>query len=159
MKKIVKLTESDLVRIVKRVIREQGPYAPGMGPSTKSTTPPGVNPTNKSSLKYTGEFKDYATDELNKQEFERFIDSQASAHFGNLLDFVPISHKIARVNAHEYVYVGGRVPMNIPKEKIPKDINTNPCYSNLKLDDEGGIYQLDVKMSCKKEYQNLAYMQ
>ena len=44
MKKIIRLTERDLTRIVKRVIREQGPFAPGMGPSSKSTTPRGVNP-------------------------------------------------------------------------------------------------------------------
>ena len=44
MSRIIKLTEQDLVRIVKQVIKEQGPYAPGMGPSSNSTTPPGVNP-------------------------------------------------------------------------------------------------------------------
>jgi hypothetical protein len=40
MKKIIRLTESDLVRIVKRVIKEQGP-------SSNTTTPSGVNPSIK----------------------------------------------------------------------------------------------------------------
>ena len=44
MARIIRLTERDLTRIVKRVIMEQGPYAPGMGPSSNSTTPSGVNP-------------------------------------------------------------------------------------------------------------------
>jgi hypothetical protein len=44
MSRIIRLTEQDLVRIVKQVIKEQGPYAPGMGPSSNSTTPLGVNP-------------------------------------------------------------------------------------------------------------------
>ena len=44
MARIIRLTEQDLVRIVKQVIKEQGPYAPGMGPSSNSTTPLGVNP-------------------------------------------------------------------------------------------------------------------
>jgi len=44
MKRIIRLTERDLTRIVKRVIKEQGPYALGMGPSSNSTTPSGVNP-------------------------------------------------------------------------------------------------------------------
>ena len=43
MARIIRLTEQDLVRIVKQVINER-PYAPGMGPSSNSTTPPGVNP-------------------------------------------------------------------------------------------------------------------
>ena len=40
MKKIIRLTESDLVRLVKRVIKEQGP-------SSNTTTPSGVNPSIK----------------------------------------------------------------------------------------------------------------
>jgi hypothetical protein len=44
MKKVIRLTERDLTRIVRRVINEQGPYASGMGPSSNSTSTPSVNP-------------------------------------------------------------------------------------------------------------------
>ena len=53
MKRIIRLTESDLARIVKRVLKEQNdpPYRPGMEPSTKKTeTPLGVNPSLKPDL-------------------------------------------------------------------------------------------------------------
>ena len=75
MKKIIRLTESDLVRIVKRVINEQSPYAPGMGP--KTTTPVGVNPTNKPSIKDTDEFATEAEKEANEKEFTDFIKQQS----------------------------------------------------------------------------------
>ena len=158
MKKIIRLTESDLVRLVKRVIKEQSPYAPGMAP--KTTTPAGVNPTNKSSIKYTGEFKTDVSDEFNKKEFEKFIKSQSGAGTfmqGNLYNFVPISNKVARVNnPNNRTY--GYVNIYISKENLPNDINTNPCYSNLKLDEDGDLKQVDVKISCKKEYQKLVYI-
>ena len=159
MKKIIRLTERDLTNIVRRVIREQGPFAPGMGPKTTTTTPIGVNPTNKSSLKYTGEFATAVADEEKVKEFNRFVYSQSGGHQGLIWNFVPISYKTARVNDTRLDPLSGYMDMDISKKDLPKDIKTNPCYSNLKLDDEGGIYQLDVKMSCKKEYQNLAYMQ
>ena len=48
MGRIIRLTERDLTRIVRRVIMEQGPYAPGMEPkSSPEPTPRGVNPTIK----------------------------------------------------------------------------------------------------------------
>ena len=157
MNKIIKLTESELINLVKRVIKEQSPYAPGMAP--KTTTPAGVNPTNKSSIKYTGEFKDDPIDEANKKEFERFIKSQSGGMQGLTYDFLPISNKIARVNGNMYnknynLYY----PLRIAKEELPKDIKTNPCYSNLKLDEDGYVDQLDVKISCKKEYEKLVYI-
>lgn len=134
-------------------MNEQSPYAPGMAP--KTTTPAGVNPTNKSSIKYTGEFKNDPIDELNKKEFERFIKSQSGGMQGNLLDFVPISNKIARVNGKRRL---GYSSLYIQKENLPKDINTNPCYSNLKFNEYGDLDQVDVKISCKKEYQKLVYL-
>jgi hypothetical protein len=135
-------------------MNEQSPYAPGMAP--KTTTPPGVNPTNKSSIKYTGEFKNEVSDEFKKKEFERFIKSQSGGLQGWLLNFVPISNKVARMNDPNLHT--GYSRMFIHKEDVPKDIKTNPCYSNLKLDENGGIEQVDVKISCKKEYEKLVYI-
>ena len=68
---------------------------------------------------------------------------------GNLYNFVPISNKVARVNnPNNRTY--GYVNIYISKENLPNDINTNPCYSNLKLDEDGDLKQVDVKISCKK---------
>lgn len=158
MKKIIRLTESDLVRLVKRVIKEQSPYAPGMGP--KSTTPAGVNPTNKSSIKDTDEFANEADKEVNEKEFRDFITQQS--YFlgdGDRIAFKP--YDPIKGTARATSYDGGVVPrsMRISKENLPKDIETNPCYSNFEAHSkDGALKHLDVKMSCKKEYKNLVYL-
>ena len=45
MKKVIRLTESELVQLVKRVIKEQGPWAPGMEPKGEKSS--GVSPNVK----------------------------------------------------------------------------------------------------------------
>ena len=134
MKKIIRLSESDLTRIVKRVIREQA-----------------VSSAINSAL-------DFPENDAKVREFNKFIDSQSVGHQGLLLNFVPISYKTVRVNDPRLDALEGYRYMYISKENLPKDIKTNPCYSNLKLDTDGSLGQVDVKLSCKKEYEKLVYI-
>jgi hypothetical protein len=80
MGRIIRLTERDLTRIVRRVIMEQGPYAPGMEPkSSPEPTPyyPGVNPTIKpdfDTMKQMGTNSDASNNKVWKElkpEIER----------------------------------------------------------------------------------------
>jgi hypothetical protein len=164
MKKIIRLTESDLVRLVKRVISEQSPYVPGMGP--KTTTPVGVNPTNKPSIKDTDEFATQAEKEVNKKEFTDFIKQQSYAfpkyrRYGDDLfriTFEPYDLVKGTARASNWDMNTMENSMRISKENLPKDIQTNPCYSNFSAHPNGSLEKVDVKMSCKKEYKNLVYL-
>ena len=162
MKMIIRLSESDLTRIVKRVIREQSPFAPGMGP--KTPTPAGVNPTNKPSIKDTDEFASEAEKEANEKEFRDFIKQQSYyisdfVPVGGTIMFDPYDPKKGTARATSYDQGAHPSSMRISKENLPKDLYTNPCYSNFDAHEEdGSLRRLDVKMSCKKEYRNLVYL-
>ena len=170
MKKIIRLTESDLARIVKRVIREQGPFAPGMGPKSSSEpTPRGVNPGQpKPKLEpieplnpeWTKLKKDLMSSGFRLDDNTDYAEPSFQGIYQYL---VKGGTKVSYADwwddgAYAHVYLS-----KVLKSNLPKDIKTNSCYT----DDEGpsaviekngeGYVSLDVtvKLSCKDKIKEL----
>ena len=174
MKKIIRLTESDLVRLVKRVIKEQSPFAPGMGPKTTTTpTPSGVNPTSKSSLKADPNKIKNAQD---KEKFWSEKDRISTKAFWDWSEGGVMTNDVENISAPkrkdgkmrlkalttkddgypeglednpyaENCYTDTYFP--VPLSYLPSDIKTNSCYSKHLYDKKtGGLLEVDIKYSC-----------
>jgi hypothetical protein len=164
MSKIIRLTESDLTRIVKRVLKEQdGPWAPGMKPKSSSEpTPRGVNPSlPKPKLELVPPKNPEWTklkDELVNSGFKLYDKSDDMGTY----QFLNTSKvRVSYADSWDDGKIVGIYSPNHTKEvlkKLPKDIKTNLCYFNydgkptLSID---GSVMVNVRLSCKKEIKNL----
>jgi hypothetical protein len=164
MSKIIRLTESDLIRIVKRALKEQdGPWAPGMKPKSSSEpTPRGVNPSlPKPKLEPVLPKNPEWTklkDELISSGFNFYDKSDDMGTY----QFLKTSN--LRVSYADSWNNGKTVSFYSPHhhrevlKKLPKDIKTNLCYFDyngkptLSID---GSLMFKVRLSCKKEIKNL----
>jgi hypothetical protein len=170
MKKIIRLTESDLVRLVKRVIKEQSPYAPGMGPKSSSEpTPRGVNPSlpkpklelepiKPKNPEWTKLKKDLVSSGFKLHDNTDYTDDQGIYQY-----LVKGRTKVGYADwwdngTYVSVYLS-----KVLKSKLPEDIKTNSCYLDdgipsavIEVIGEGYVsLDITVKLSCKDKIKEL----
>ena len=170
MKKIIRLTERDLTRIVRRVIMEQGPYAPGMEPkSSPEPTPRGVNPSipkpnielepiKPKNPEWTKLKKDLVSLGFRLYDNTDYTDNQGIYQY-----LVKGRAKVGYADwwdngTYATVYLS-----KVLKSKLPKDIKTNSCYLDdginsavIEIIGEGYVsLDISVKLSCKDKIKEL----